>query len=93
MVKPQQAVALRSECQRSRSQRYEVGMHVDRTAEDSASYPDEEVDHEEDVEGKVDLLRGAVCPFLTGFHRLTVYSTQTEQVLSVIDRRRSSVDC
>jgi len=33
-------------------------------------YPDEEVDHEEDVEREVDLLRRAVCPLLTRLHGL-----------------------
>ena len=39
-----------------------------------AGYPDEEVDHEEDVEGEVDLLRGAVGPFLTRLNRLTAHA-------------------
>ena len=33
-------------------------------------YPDEEVDHEEDVEGQVDLLCGAVGPLLARLHLL-----------------------
>lgn len=32
------------------------------------SYPDEEVDHEKDVESQIDLLCGAVRPLFTRFH-------------------------
>jgi len=35
------------------------------------TYPNKKVDHEENVEGKIDLLRGAVRPFLTRLHRLS----------------------
>jgi len=38
----------------------------------SSDYPDEEVDHKEDIEREVDLLRGAVCPLLTRLNRLSV---------------------
>ena len=33
--------------------------------------PDEEVDHEEDVEGEVDLLSGVLCPGKTSLDRVT----------------------
>jgi len=47
------------------------------------TYPDEEVDHEEDVEREVDLLGGAVRPLLTRFHRLTALtSTQTYTLIT-----------
>ena len=35
------------------------------------AHPDEEVDHEEDVEGEVYLLRGVGCPGHTGLHCVT----------------------
>ena len=35
------------------------------------AHPDEEVDHEEDVEGEVYLLRGVGCPGHTGLHSVT----------------------
>ena len=34
------------------------------------AHPDEEVDHEEDVEGKVYLLCGVLCPRHTRLHRV-----------------------
>jgi len=49
----------------------------------TSSYPDEEVDHEEDVEREVDLLSGAVCPLLTRFNRLTATTTPRARVLTV----------
>ena len=33
--------------------------------------PDEEVDHEEDVEGEINLLGGVLCPGKTGLHSVT----------------------
>ena len=36
------------------------------------TYPNKKVDHEENVEGKIDLLSGTFCPFLARFHRLAV---------------------
>ena len=35
------------------------------------AHPDEEVDHEEDVEGEVDLLSGVLCPGKTSLDRVT----------------------
>ena len=34
------------------------------------TYPDKEVDHEEDVEGEVDLLGGVLCPGDAGLNRV-----------------------
>jgi len=46
-------------------------------------YPDKEVDHKEDVEGEIDLLRGAVGPSFTRLDRLTEYThTHTTATLS-----------
>jgi len=43
-----------------------------------SEYPDEKVDHKEDVERKVDLLGSTVRPFLTRLHRLAVTDTHTD---------------
>ena len=63
-----------------------------------SGYPDEEVDHEEDVECEIDLLCGAVGPLLTRLYRLTVTSnTQTNLLLQlrpgVITQWRSHTRC
>ena len=36
------------------------------------TYPNKKVDHEENVEGKIDLLGGTIRPFLARLHRLSV---------------------
>jgi len=53
----------------SRRQAIELNTILEATPE--VAHPNKKVDHEENVEGKIDLLRGAVRPFLARFHRLS----------------------
>ena len=44
------------------------------------SYPDEEVDHEEDVEGEVDLLGRVLCPGDALLYTLTTHTHVIDQL-------------
>ena len=57
------------------------------------TYPNKKVDHEENVEGKIDLLSGAVCPFLARLDRLaeTQFTYMHTDVLQYVQSRLNAV--
>ena len=53
-------------------------------AEKVVTYPNKKVDHEENVEGKIDLLSGTVRPFLARFDRLSERYRQTHRQTALL---------
>lgn len=64
----------------------EQHAHYVLMSHESLTHPDEEVDHEEDVEGEVDLLRGVLVPRDALLHPLAARRTQR---LDTVQHQRS----